>query len=71
VVVHLAAALLTVVDYVESCTLQEPYPIEGRVVLYLLSLSIGETFAFAKNLGQVSDALDAEALVPRLRFLYS
>src|SRR5918998_533502 len=71
VVVHFAAALLAVVDHVEPRVLQEPDAVEGREVLNLLPVRIGETIALvAKDLGELLYAIDAEALAPLLRFLY-
>src|SRR5215212_6945146 len=63
-IVHLAATLLAVVDHVEACALQEPDAIDGREVLYLLLLLIGEALALDQYPGERLNVLDAEMLAP-------
>src|SRR5215212_9597255 len=64
VIVHLAATLLAVVDHVEACALQDPDAIEGREVLYLHLLLIGEALALDQYPGERLNVLDAETLAP-------
>src|SRR5215212_10059131 len=68
-IVHLAAALLAVVDHVQTRVFQDSDTIAGREVLYLHLLLVSETPAFAENLGELP-AVYPEAPSPHSRLFH-